>query len=173
MAVTPNRTTRQRGTVLITQTAEMVTAFATLDAADNASDIDFGKMLISFDPGNPAEKQVEEEYNASQDEAMIQVSSKNPPWTPQFVFYDTNGVVTDHGVTNPFDLKAMLEAMRINRIPLTVLASVIYTAGHDVHTYTNLYITRIQGEGLEAGSSGSAKMTVMTRAESRTTALVS
>lgn len=172
MSITENRVTNDIGLVEIQQTAALLAVFSDLDATDNDSWIDITRAVKMLAPGSPADRAMAQEYNASQKRAMVQRSNIIPNHTPQITLYDTNGVATDYGATNPFDLKALFIAARDNDIEVPLRYSVQNVAGDDIHTYDEMYVLGVEEQGLEPGKTESMTVVIKTVAEDRTTAAV-
>lgn len=173
MPNTPGRFVPNYGLVEMEQTAELQLAFPTLDVTDNDSWIDITKMVTIINSGNPDERDVEEERNASQLTAMVSVSTRTKRWSPSFICYDTNGVPVSHGATNDFCLKACLEAARKYGIVIPFRYSITNQVGSDLHTHVDLEVTRIEEEGLDVDSTGSSKFTTTCTSSDRATTTVS
>ncbi|MCB0033247.1 MAG: hypothetical protein KDE51_04485 [Anaerolineales bacterium] len=151
----------------------MSTAFATLDALDDDTWFDITKMVTIVDPGSPDARDVTEERNASQATPMASVSKLIKRFTPTLTCYDTNGVAVDHGLTNDFDLRDLLDACMRGGIIIPFRYSVVNEVGANLHEFENLEVLQIQEGGIDVDQTGSLMMTVNCTADDRTATKVS
>lgn len=178
MTTTSNRTRKNRGKIEIQITTALRTASAAagsgLVVGDDGDWIDISKDVQNFDPGSPGDKQTTDEFNASQNEAMVAVNDNIPSHKPKLVLYEKNAAKESYGLTADANLKEeIFRIALLNNLELPLRYSLETGAvGDYLYTYTNLYVLGIGDPKIEPGASGSSVYEVRTTAETKTTSVV-
>lgn len=178
MPTTSNRIRKNRGKFELQITTALRTASAAagsgLVIGDDGDWLVFSQDVNKFTPGSPSAKQVSEEYNASQNEAMIAVSENIPSHKPVLTLYEKNAAQESYGATADFNLKE--EVFRIalnNNLELPIRYSPETGAvGDYLYTYTSCFVIGIKDPDVEPGATGSALYEVQLTAETKTTSVV-